>query len=75
MPWKTCRRIPKALVVRWMGHAARHVTDARYVGDFPMEEQRELIAVLETAPEHPRALARGAYWEPLFVRKEEVAQR
>ncbi|MFN8176404.1 MAG: site-specific integrase [bacterium] len=63
------RRIPEALVVRWMGHAARHVTDARYVGDFPMAEQRELIAVLEAAPEQLCSLSVGSNWEPLILPK------
>ena len=54
---------------------ARHVTDARYVSDFPMTEQRELISVLEVAPDALRSLAQGASWEPVILRKEEVAQR
>ncbi len=58
------RRIPEALVVRWMGHAARHITDARYVGDFPMAEQRELISILEAPPAELRSLGVGASWEP-----------
>jgi hypothetical protein len=61
------RRIPEAFVVRWMDHAARHVTDARYVGDFPMAEQRELISLLETPPAALRSLAMGASWEPTLA--------
>jgi hypothetical protein len=32
-----------------------------------MSEQRELIAVLEKAPEELRSLSRGASWEPLLT--------
>jgi len=60
------RRIQDLFVTRSMGHAPRSVTDAHYVADMPMDEQRQLIALLETpAEEIGRGL--GAIWEPAVV--------
>lgn len=55
------RGIPYDQVLRWSGHEVRadDVSAAHYTGEFPMDLQREWIALLEEPPLHAAGGSRG----------------